>query len=82
MAPTPRFDAAASRMLEGDDSLAAARELEAAVREDYAGDDRLNELRTALEGYAPDGTGLYCPAEVLRQQIEAAMVSLARSDAR
>ena len=72
-----RFDDAAQRVLDGDDSIRAARELEAAAREAYPGDERLRDLIEALGEYTPEGHGLHCASEVLREQIRTTLQELA-----
>ena len=51
-----RFLAAAQRVLDGDDSIRAANELEGVVLDDYPGDERFDELGEVLALYAP-GSG-------------------------
>ncbi len=48
-----RFLAAAQRVLNGDDSIRAANELEGVVLDDYPGDERFDELGEVLALYAP-----------------------------
>jgi hypothetical protein len=48
-----RLLAAARRVLDGDDSVLAASELEGVVLDDYSGDERFDELMFVLSMYAP-----------------------------
>ncbi len=48
-----RFLAAAQRILDGDDSAVAARELEGLILDDYAGDERFEGLGYVLSMYSP-----------------------------
>lgn len=71
-----RFLEVAHRILDGDDSIDAANELEGVVLNDYPGDDRFDELGEALALYAP-GQGLpYSDAETLRLCIRSTIASL------
>lgn len=62
-----RFEAAAQRVIAGDDSVAAANELERVVLDDYPGDERLDDLHEALALYAPGQGAPYVDAEGLRK---------------
>ncbi len=76
MIPTPRFEAAARRVLQGDESREAASLLEGAVIDDYPGDERLDDLLYTLSMYSP-GTGApYCDAEELREALGRALSDL------
>jgi hypothetical protein len=48
-----RFLAAAQRVLDGDDSILAANELEGVVLDDYWGDQRFDDLVEVLALYSP-----------------------------
>jgi len=64
-----RFLKAAERVLEGDESRAAASDLEAAIVDEYLGDDRFSDLLEALALYAL-GSGMpYYNASDLRAVI-------------
>lgn len=49
MTVSDRFRGAAIRIMDGDDSMAAARTLEGVVLDEYTGDERMEDL---LEGLA------------------------------
>ena len=72
-----RFEAAAQRVLAGDDSVIAANELERIVLDDYAGDERLEELHEALALYAPGQGSPYTGPDELRRAIRDALAALA-----
>ncbi len=76
MNPTPRFDAAAERVLQGDESRHAASLLEGVVLDDYPGDERLEELLYMLSMYSPGAGAPYCDAQGLRDVVERAMIAL------
>ncbi len=64
-----RFLRAAERVLNGDESRAAASDLEAAIVDEYLGDDRFSEALEALALYAP-GSGMpYYDASDLRAAV-------------
>ncbi|WP_323101779.1 hypothetical protein [Intrasporangium sp. YIM S08009] len=76
-----RFAAAAQRLLAGDDSVAAAHQLERIVLEDYPGDERLDDLHEALALYAPGQGSPYVDAESLREVIRRALARLTAAEA-
>lgn len=47
------FEAAVQLVLAGDESVAAANDLERVVLDDYPGDERLEDLHEALAPYSP-----------------------------
>jgi hypothetical protein len=72
-----QFDAACRRVLDGDESLRAARDLEAATLAEFGQDERLADLLEALADYRPEGYGLHCAGELLREQIRTTLQELA-----
>lgn len=72
-----RFLAAAQRLLDGDDSIHAANELEGVVLDDYPGDDRFDELGEALALYAPGQGSPYTDAEQVRLVIRQTIARIA-----
>jgi hypothetical protein len=50
-----RFEVAAQRILAGDESVQAARQLEGVLLDDYPGEERFDDLLEALALYAPGG---------------------------
>lgn len=79
MNPTPRFEAAAQRVLQGDESRQAASLLEGVVLDDYPGDERLEELLYMLSMYSPGVGAPYCDTKELREVVERAMIALRHS---
>ena len=73
---TPRFDAAARRVLQGDESRQAASLLEGVVLDDHPGDERLEELLYMLSMYSPGAGAPYCDAKELREVLERALIAL------
>lgn len=71
-----RLGAAAQRVLEGDESVLAANELERIVVEDYPGDDRLDDLLEALALYAPGQGFPYTGPAELRRAVRDALATL------
>lgn len=76
---TTQFLAAAMQVLKGDDSVEAARRLEAAVIDDYAGDERLDELLYLLSMYSPGLGAPYCDAAELRKAVGQTLTDLRNS---
>lgn len=77
---TGDFAEVAGRVLAGDESMQTARALEAALLDQYPGDDRLDDLLEALSLYAPgSGTPYYGPEE-LREVLRSAMSILDQED--
>jgi len=76
MNPTPRFEAAARRVLEGDESREAAAFLEGVAIDDYPGDERLDELLYKLSLYSPGAGAPYCDAEEVREALKQALSNL------
>ncbi len=76
MNPDARFHEAAMRVLHGDESREAAGVLEAAVLDDYPGDERFDELLYVLSLYSPGAGAPYCDAEELRDAVRRAQVDL------
>jgi hypothetical protein len=70
----------AQRILAGDESVAAARELEAALLDQYPGDERLDGLLEALSLYAPGSGRAYYEPDELRKAIREAMSALKVTD--
>ena len=68
-----RFEVAAQRVLGGDESVAAANDLERAVIDDYPGDERLDDLHDALALYSPGQGSPYVDAESLRRVVHDAL---------
>lgn len=64
-----RFLAAAQRVLDGDDSVRAANELEGVVLDDYPGDERFDDLVEVLALYAPHDGSPYTEAEQVREVV-------------
>jgi len=64
------FRTAAARILAGDDTKAAANELEGMVIKDYLDEDRADDLLFALAMYAPGEGPEYFEAPELRKVIE------------
>ena len=76
MNPTSRFEAAARRVLQGDESRQTANLLEGVVLDDYPGDERLEELLYMLSMYSPGVGAPYCDAKDLREVLERALIAL------
>ena len=68
-----RLAAAAQRVLAGDESMAAASDLERVVLDDYPGDERLEDLHEALALYSPFDGSPYVDAEGLRRAVQDAL---------
>ena len=63
---SPRVRDAAERILDGDQSVAAAQRLEGAILDEYLGDENFEELVYALSMYAPSsGEPYYNRAELV-----------------
>jgi hypothetical protein len=71
-----RFLAAAQRVLDGDDSIRAANELEGVVLDDYPGDERFHDLVEVLALYAPGQGSPYSEAQQVREVIRATIADL------
>jgi hypothetical protein len=67
------FAELARRVLSGDESMEAARALEAAVLDQYPGDERLDDLLEALSLYAPGSGRPYYEPRELRDLVRDAM---------
>ncbi len=76
MNPTPQFLAAAMLVLQGDESREAASRLEALVIDEYADDERLDELLYMLSMYSPGAGAPYCDAAELREAVGRALTNL------
>jgi hypothetical protein len=64
-----RFLAAARRVLDGDDSIQAANQLEGVLLDDYPGDERFDQLVEVLSLYAPGQGSPYSKADDVRRII-------------
>lgn len=73
---TPSLEAAAMRVLQGDESRQAARSLEAVVLDDYPGDERLEELLYVLSMYSPGAGAPYCDGKDLRDVLRRTLTTL------
>ena len=71
-----RFLAAAQRVLDGDDSIRAANELEGVVLDDYPGDERFDELGEVLALYAPGQGVPYSGSDEVRAVISKTIASI------
>jgi hypothetical protein len=71
-----RFLAATQKVLDGDDSIRAANELEGVVLDDYPGDERFDELGEVLALYAPGQGSPYSEADELRTIIRKTIASI------
>lgn len=71
-----RFLAAAQRVLNGDDSIRAANDLEGVVLDDYPGDERFEELVEVLAVYAPGEGSPYSEAHHVREVIRTTIADL------
>lgn len=71
-----RFLGAAQRVLDGDDSIRAANELEGVVLDDYPGDERFEDLAEVLALYAPGQGGPYTEAPHVRDVIRRTIAAL------
>lgn len=76
------LEAAAQRVLAGDESVQAAKELEGVLLDDYPDDDRLDDLLEALTLYAPGQPAPYVGVQQLRTAIMAALDALRREQSR
>lgn len=72
-----RFEAAAQRVLAGDESVIDANALERILTEEYLGDERLEELHEALALYAPGQGSPSTGADELRRAVRDALATLA-----
>lgn len=72
-----RFLAAAQGVLEGDDSIHAANELESVVLDDYAGDERFEALVYVLSMYSRGNRHPYAGFAEIRRVIQDTMTSIA-----
>ena len=73
MRVTRRLSAAAARILAGDESVAAAQELEAVLLDEYPDDDDAESLLEVLALYAPGRGVPYVDAPELRTLVAAAL---------
>ena len=71
-----RFEAAAQRVLAGDESVASANALERVVLDDYPDDERLEDLHEALALYSPGQGSPYVSAGSLRGLVLDALARL------
>ena len=71
-----RFLAAAHRILEGDDSIRAANELEGVVLDDYPGDERFEELIDVLSLYSPGNGPPYSDSAEVRRIVQDTITSI------
>jgi hypothetical protein len=71
-----RFLDAAQRVLDGDDSIRAANELEGVVLDDYPGDERFENLVEVLALYAPGQGSPYSEAQQVREVIRTTIADL------
>ena len=71
-----RFLAAAQRVLDGDDSIRAANELEGVVLNDYLGDERFDDLGEVLALYAPGLGTPYSDAQQVCETIRRTIADL------
>lgn len=71
-----RFLVAAQRLLDGDDSIRAANELEGVVLHDYPGDERFDDLVEILALYAPGQRSPYSEAQQVREVIRRTITDL------
>ena len=72
-----QFLAAAQRVLNGDTSTRAANQLEGVVLEEYAADERFEELGEALAMYAPGQGSPYATADELRTIVQQTIAKIA-----
>jgi hypothetical protein len=72
-----RFEAAAQRVLAGNESVVAANALERILTEEYLGDERLEELHEALALYPPGQGSPYTGADELSRAVRDALATLA-----
>lgn len=66
MRVSERLQRASMRVLDGDESVAAAQELEAVLLDEYLGDDNTSALLEGLALYAPGSGAPYLEAPELR----------------
>jgi hypothetical protein len=71
-----RFLGAAQRVLDGDDSIRAANELEGVVLDDYPGDERFDDLLEVLALYAPSQGNPYSEADEVHAVIRKTIADL------
>ena len=65
---SPRVKEAAERILQGDQSTIAAQHLEAAILDEYLGDENFEDLVYALSMYAPlSGAPYYKRDDLVRE---------------
>jgi hypothetical protein len=65
---SPRVKEAAERILQGDQATIAAQHLEAAILDEYLGDENFEDLVYALSMYAPlSGAPYYTYADLVRE---------------
>ena len=76
MSLSHRVIEAADRLFSGDESIAAAQQLEAALLDEYAGDDRVTDLLEALALYSPGGGTPYYDVTELRHAVRATLDEL------
>jgi hypothetical protein len=67
--PHERFHEAAQRVLDGDESIQAASDLEGVVLGDYPGDVRFEDLAYVLSLYSPGHESPYTGVEEVRAAI-------------
>jgi len=77
MTVSERFHQAATRILEGDESIAAANELEGVVIDEYLDDERTEDLLEGLSLYSPGSGREYLDAPELRQLLVRTLEELA-----
>ena len=76
MSLSPRVIEAADRLFGGDESIGAAQQLEAALLDGYAGDDRVTDLLEALALYSPGSDAPYYDVAELRHVVRATLDEL------
>ena len=77
MSVSQRLNEAVERFLHGDDSIAAAQELEGVLIEEYLGDERTEELLYVLSLYSPGGGRPYSDAPEVRRLVLSTLEDLA-----
>lgn len=80
MTISERLHNAASRILAGDESVAAAQDLESVLLDEYLDDERTSALLEGLALYAPGSGAPYVKAPELRDLIAAALEQLGRAN--
>ncbi|MFV0460784.1 MAG: hypothetical protein ACK5MT_18670 [Actinomycetales bacterium] len=80
MTVSVRLLAAASRVMDGDESSMAAQELEAVLLDEYLDDERTSSLQEGLALYAPGSGPPYVDAPELRGLIAEALEVLTMED--